>query len=419
MTTAARIPAIAVAVWISTLAAAPPASSPDHSALLSTLTPGAHRVGFTVLRMTDPSRRFGASQRPVQISVWYPAALGASQQRMTYRDYLRDLETEADTRPLTPQLAAKGVAEGVAFFSSLGATNDAIERLMAEPTLAFRDAPRGTGRYPAVLLAVGKDESPVLHTVLAEYLASHGFAVAGIPTVGANSRGIQFDTESVRSNVGDLEFAARVLLREHLVAPGPMGVVGYSFGGGSALLLAARHGWIGAAVSLDGAIGFADRRAIYELPPALPTQRPCAPLMHVNVSGNPRNDLVSVDRLACGPRYVLGFAGAEHADFSSIGLFEGVIENFRGPGWILPRSTAPARTTALAYRYTLHFLDAYLRGNVESTRFLMARPEANGAPNGTLDISRTHISPGSDLGTSLEPAGPAGEGLGRARRQRK
>lgn len=387
----ARLPAIVCALLASVPA---PAQTPP---LLAGMATGPHDVGFSVVRTADPSRPFGPAAapvpRPIQISLWYPTAPGHDARRMLFRHYAGHVATEGKPRPLTDEAAREGIGEYVAYHESIGAPPEALAALMETPMLAAYDAPVAAGRHPVVLFAVGKDESPVQHAVLAEYLASHGYLVASVPTMGARTREMTFDQPSVEAHARDLAFLLAYLRRHPSADAGRTGALGYSFGAGAALILAMRDPGVRAVASLDGSVGFRDRTALFEASPLFRPGRMRAPFLHLNARGLERNDPRLIDALVCAPRTVASLDGAEHLDFGSLGAIAGAFPDFRGPDWRFPRAPDPARTHATAARYVLAFFDAHLRGAPEARRLLESPPESVGLAPGAVEIRRAAPAP--------------------------
>lgn len=77
--------------------------------------PGPYEVGYRVLHEYDPTRTFkpkfdyfgrpteGSIARPIQISVWYPAAAARGLKRMRLEDYYFAAATETDFAPPTTE----------------------------------------------------------------------------------------------------------------------------------------------------------------------------------------------------------------------------------------------------------------------------------------------------------------------------
>jgi hypothetical protein len=110
-------------------------------------------VGFKVLAERDATRPLAdGKSRPMQISVWYPAAK-ASGAPMTYRDYLVLTASEADPEKALQEADRKKAIDGFkSFLASAHVTNPDAERLLAVPMRAITNAAPAAER-PLVVIA--------------------------------------------------------------------------------------------------------------------------------------------------------------------------------------------------------------------------------------------------------------------------
>lgn len=161
-----------------------------------TLSAGPHAVGFRVVTLTDEARGYwsrdaqanpGDTHRPLLIQLWYPARPSTGR-AMRYAEYFTEYlplrarahGTPGDTgraalrthlRPLRPHLGPEEP------------TDSAMTRVLATPASVRRDATPVDGPFP-VVLTMGVD--PALEqSARYEYLASHGYVVAGLAWVGS------------------------------------------------------------------------------------------------------------------------------------------------------------------------------------------------------------------------------------------
>ncbi len=331
------------------------------------LSPGPYSVGFDVVRGSDESRPFrplaidgsqlAAVARPMQISLWYPAIAHSHSSALLFGDYAALLGTEGRAAPLDPASAAAGRQELVTYFVSLGATESAANQLLQTVTAGRRAATRSPGRHPVVVILAGKDGSPVEHVVLAEYLASHGFVVAATPAMGTERRTMAWTATDVMAQVADLEFVFRRLQSQAGADLTRIGLIGFSFGAGSAIIAGQQHQNVQAIVSLDGSIGFRDRIPVYRSM-AIASSRRVAPILHFNVLGEERNEIDYLDSLV--PRLaVAGLAHADHLAFTSLAMVRSAVPNLAlAPFHAVPD---PARVHMIAVSLTQAFLAAHLQ----------------------------------------------------------
>lgn len=354
--------------------------------------PGAYAVGLRVIDQYDQSRRFriedeasgkpepAEGPRPLQTLAWYPADK-TDRPAMTFGDYAALIETEVSfDNPVEQgkrQSFVKSYMQGVTDLH----------------TWAIRDAPIRPGRFPVVVYAPSLNAPSTENIELCEYLASNGYVVIASPSMGASSRTMTVDLPGANSEAQDISFL--IAFSETLpdADPSEVAVMGYSWGGMAALFAAARDKRIDALVSLDGSFRYSpgtvqeagdvhpDRMTIpllvfsraeetLETQDAMrkdKTHCDCAP----NVLNEwTRGDLIHVRMLAIS-----------HIQFSS--LYQRSAR-FKKEGIQFVPADYSLEDGAISYnwiaRYTLEFLNAYLRNDPQAAGFLKNTPAENGAP---------------------------------------
>ena len=299
---------------------------------------GRHAVALDTVLLLDSTRSFDSDAtgsgrngaRPLRVMIWRPAARSRRPQ-LEFGAYAELVGFEAREKVEAPSVAAeRGRRETTDYLKSLGADSAQAAAALELPMLARRGASPAPGRFPLVLLAVGKDDSPVLHAAAGEYLASHGFIVAGTAGLGARERPMQWAAADLEAQASDLAFLLAWARTRPGADVGRVGIVAFSFGSGAALVVARRDSSIAAIVSLDGSIGFIDRVPIHRALPDLAGPF-TIPVMHLNVSGSPRNDLTLLRALVTDLT-VVGFAGAGHLDFTTLASMTASV-----PGMVLSR----------------------------------------------------------------------------------
>ena len=177
---------IALATTFATTAAGQPAA---RSPLWGRLEAGRHSVGFRQLLLRDVSRPAVAADdgsivdsgrgRQMQIAVWYPAT-GRATTPMRYGDYVDRLAQELDFRPITDTARRRAIEKffemPVGFGGDTAGLRRVLPRLLAIHAAATVNARPALGRFPVVLFP--EYRAPASNSVMAEYLASHGFVVA-------------------------------------------------------------------------------------------------------------------------------------------------------------------------------------------------------------------------------------------------
>lgn len=330
--------------------------------LWHTLEGGAYETGFRRVWSEDGSRVWprsgaidsvsGPVSRPVRVDVWYPAVTCAGGARMRVRDYL-EMDAPAarydDLVFLTHrwnEYSYRGLAGDSASF----------DRLMASGTAACADARPSPGRFPLVVYSAGWFNRSPDNTVLAEYLASHGFVVAALPQVNPGLWTWDFRSEAhaVENQIRDMEVAIAVLRDADGVDRRGIAALGYSTGGDVALLLQGRNPLIDAVVGMDASWSLGPGNDVAESD----FFRPESHDVPVLVARRPVEDGAAADAvlstLTAAPRIVVEIAGGDHGTFSD----DPVERLLLGSG---PASHAD--THAAMARVILEFLNRTLRGN--------------------------------------------------------
>jgi dienelactone hydrolase len=234
------------------------------------LQPGAYAVGYREIYAFDPTRTWSVTRRwakafspdtngrPIRVSVWYPAAASAAARWMKYEDYI--------TRVAPARFAELKAAleRRDRFIVGLDVPPDSVSHLLATTVNAVADARAADGRFPLLLYFGGLNDAAAINvSVMAEFLASHGYVVATVPPLGPSSdqTAQNLAMVDIESAVRDMTFAWSLVRRQQDVDEARVAVSGHSLGGVEALLFAMRNANISAAVGLDGTYGFSGSSA--------------------------------------------------------------------------------------------------------------------------------------------------------------
>jgi len=334
-----------------------------RAGLLGDLKRGAHPVGFKVIERYDASRPFiypfdldgkrrTGVDRPMQISVWYPA-VNEPRAPMTLGDYVALMAREQN-------FAATGDGTGLYFnFDRVrAATPEQRQQILALETTAIRDARAASGRFPLILWSLG---SPALYHASAEYLASHGYVVAIMPRIPATRSLV--DTAQTREDYDaksrDMAFMLDELSRFAPADTMNLGVTGFSAGGRWALGEAMRNPNVRGVVSHDSILLFGDGQQFAEMP-FYAADRMRVPLLHmIRREWVPRetSQLWSELRHSDRVKWVFETPGLDHVDFTGVGYAATLA------GMHAEQRKAIADTFHAFNRATLAFFDWTLKGD--------------------------------------------------------
>lgn len=376
-------------------------------------TQGPYVVGFRETEQYDASRSYRAKGldlvtgvslpsfpgRPVQMLVWYPAEDGGH--AMSYGDYLA-LGGREDRFDRTPTEAARVAHDGLRWLAAIGVDENALDAIKHEPVDARRDAPVKAGRFPVVIYAASGSAAPFENDVLCEYLASHGYVVVAIPSVGARRRYMgDGNYEAPRGDVHDTLDDTEAQARDIGYAIGyasalpdadanRVAVAAFSWGGMASVFAAARDDRIKALVQLDGSMRYYP--STLRMAPYVRPERLRLPMLFFASNDStiqPDRDSRPgslVDRMRYGDVTTVQMYPLTHNDFAAdtqrfdpttTGSHYTVSQVHAAYGWML--------------RYTLAFLDGYLKDAVEGRAFLNTVPAGNGVAPGLL---ASHWRPG-------------------------
>jgi tetratricopeptide (TPR) repeat protein len=369
--------------------------------------PGPHAVGVKIVQQYDRSRLYktpidtatgqpsqGERTRPIQAIVWYPAAPGGKP--VSYREYLETIPVEDD---FTRSAADARRITDKRIDNNAGSRRDALLRDVARPTHAVRDARAQGGKYPVVIYAPSFAAPAIENIDLCEYLASHGYIVLSSPSLGAHTRSMTVDMDGVEAQAADISYLIGYASTLPQADTSNTAAVGFSWGGLANVLAAAKDQRIRALVSWDGSVRsfprFVDggKDAARYVTPA----RVAVPLLYLGSRPKTVEELNRADtptqysllnEMKYSDVYTVTMLPMKHADFSSYYLRMAQDDEFGD----YTRDDI-ALVHSWAARYTLNFLDAYLKRDAAGLAFLNNSPAAIKAPPHTI-VATSHRSKG-------------------------
>jgi predicted dienelactone hydrolase len=354
--------------------------------------PGPYPVGLKVVEQYDPSRRFpvpadaarsspGEGARPLQTLVWYPSSTVAKHP-MTVGDYAALTESEVDFH---------SKAKNTRWEKLLSASYSSLLR-------AQRDTGLAAGRFPVVIYAPGDSSISWDNADLCEYLASHGYVVVASPSMGASTRDMTDDLEGISAEARDISFLISYAATLPDVDSSKVAVIGWSWGAISNLFAAARDSRIDALVALDGSMRYfpglvkraADVHPDQMTIPLLFFKGDNSSLLEArDAYGADTVDIVGPNVLNAwkrGDLLIVDMVGMSHPEFASMyerrhnaaQFAENQVADY---GW----DDANLGYVWVA-RYTLKFIDAYLKQDASAKLFLQHKPAENGVPKHVMGI---------------------------------
>lgn len=351
--------------------------------------PGPYAVGLKVVEQYDKSRAYrpltdslgkpfkGERSRPLQTLVWYPATAGTGM-AMTVGDYVKLVATETS-------FGKPDAVDVKANYADLGKSVD-------EALWAVRDASPTTGHFPVVIYAPSFSSSSWENADLCELLASHGYVVIASPDMGATSRGMTNDVGGINAQANDIEFLIGYAAGLPNTDMSEIAVAGWSWGGISNLFAAARDNRIKALVDLDGSVRYAP--GLVKQAGDIHPEQMIVPLLFFaegeftlevediarSLKSPNRDGPNALNAWTHGDLLTVEMLGFTHMEFGSMYQRQPIWPNFeRWKKADYGREDGIAGYAWVA-RYTLKFLDAYLKHDAAAATFLKNTPAVNGVP---------------------------------------
>ncbi|HYE73813.1 MAG TPA: hypothetical protein VEF04_10790, partial [Blastocatellia bacterium] len=250
------------------------------------------------------------------------------------------------------------------------------EQLMKTPTAAVMNAAAEPGSFPLIVGAGGS----IGHAVLDEYLASHGYIVARITGLEPELTGMTRTEFGVRN----LEFLIAHMRDFPNVDRNRLGAIGMSAGGFPPYLLAMRNPEVDAIVIMESAIFYERYVSMLKPSPWHDPKKLTVPFLHMfrQKESEANENLSDFEALRYSKRYryLLAAPNLLHQDFSNYGNAARVL-GIRGKDEINAKAAFETN-----WFYVLQFLNAYVKKDQASLRFLERKPEENAIKPGFLTL---------------------------------
>ncbi len=354
--------------------------------------PGKHGVGVRYVKQYDRTRSFAPPRgilasvlpkqddrgRPIQTVIWYPSEKGGK--TIKYDEYLQLLGWEIDF-DRTPKEQKLKVDSWINMVTD-GKRPAQVEAERRRATWAVRDAIPTAGKFPVVIYAASRNNTAFENADIAEFLASHGYIVISSPLFGTAGRSIKMDLLHAELQAADISFLidyARTLPQADMTR---VAAAGFSWGGLSNILAAAKDPRIKALVCMDGAVRYYNSimvQAKYAVPENLTTpllflaQTPASMETNIRIKEDMSGSFIS--RMTNADVYLLTMYPMDHVHFGSAYI------RFDDPAEYQEYTAEEVSAAySLGARYILNFLNAYLKNDQSARAYLTNKPVANGAP---------------------------------------
>lgn len=372
---------------------AQPQSTPAGAAppVFGDLKPGKYAVGFRLIHLKDPTRPtrpkrdyFGTLDntdraRPVDLHVWYPAT-EAGGSPMTFEQYIYAADFGSPNEA-TRRQQRDGKRQFLA--TNFGQFGDADwQRLLASPMLARRDAREAPGKFPLLL----GNLRPLSTSITNEYLASHGYVVVMIESLGPPPGTLP--AIFMEDMYKDLEFAYGQTRAMANVDQSITGTLGFSGSGFAQIVYAMRTREVDAVVDLES--GFFMKGGLYDMLKSslgYDVKAFRAPFLHTFSVPLSKEESAGIGdfeamRYSTRYRYLVDAPQIHHWDFATEGMAASTVLGLRPASATLLR-----KAFEMTNLYVLNFYNAYLKGDADGLAFLRRDPKANGAPENKVTIT--------------------------------
>ena len=221
-----------------------------------------NQVGFKVISTYDSSRTYKPNTstsdklhyRPVDIDLWYPADITPSDTTASFANLVHLLEQRSNFYDDTKSY--HGLTDELLQYICAGLNCTDYENLKRVNTESYVNAKSIEKQFPLIIYLAGFNGMSYENYLLFESLAKKGFVVASVSSIGRFPGNMTMELEDIFEQIKDAEFIVSYLTKRN-IASRDIGLIGYSWGGLAATIMAINESdKIKAIVSLDGSEQF-------------------------------------------------------------------------------------------------------------------------------------------------------------------
>lgn len=357
------------------------ATKSEASNLSGNLKQGSYSVGFKVIHTFDYSRAYTGKQgRPIQVAIWYPTT--ATSPKMEYADYLSLYLTEENFAvPAEKQRQDNLVVWEKELTERLDSSVN-VKGILQAKTNVVKDAIIAKDSFPVIIYGAGSQGESFENSILCEYLASYGYLVLASPAVGPIEHKTIIDAVGLEAEARDMEF----LIAQSQAFPeadlSKLGLMGWSWGGLSAMLVQMRNPNVDAVVSLDGSIATHEDKL--NKTTFAEVNRIRVPVMYMSSHSLTPRVKSFIEKVSYSNSFLLDFNELNHPDFSSYNF---IVRNFAKS--LKDAEKKKQQSYELICQFSLRFFDAQLKSDSQGKSFI----ENDSVGKDLLAISRKRSLP--------------------------
>ncbi|WP_426668958.1 carboxypeptidase-like regulatory domain-containing protein [Mucilaginibacter sp. McL0603] len=214
---------------------------------------GIYRVGYREYKLKDTSRKYkpGVSKenalffRPVEMDVWYPAKVSSNNSPLAFRFFVSLNERRANS--FQDSIKYNGLTDELMQHFTIADKNSSGY----SKTMSYPNAEEIKGRFPLIIYMAAYNGMSYENVPLFETLASNGYIVISISSIGRYPGNMTTKYPDVLEQVKDADFAVRHMDNKN-IDTSKIGLIGYSYGGLAGILLSMHNQSVKAMLSLDG-----------------------------------------------------------------------------------------------------------------------------------------------------------------------
>ena len=250
---------------------------------------GPYKAGFKTIEVYDYTRTFRASRdyfgnpiegetaRPVQICVWYPSKTVADAQPLTLGEYAFPYPERQEFFNFVSQLQDRENMRMQGMLRGL----EPVLSLFSNEVEAVRGAPEVEGKFPVVIYAGDRTMGIIDNSPMWEYLASHGYVVAALHSVGTSALNPVMTVRDLETQARDIELALAQMRDVPQADMKRVAVAGRGQGAQAAVLVGMRNSSVGAVLVLGELAGMGETTPVLLEHPEYDASALWVPILHV------------------------------------------------------------------------------------------------------------------------------------------
>ena len=356
------------------------AASQEAPASWGNLIAGPYAVGFRTTFTYDLSRPsvsysdwdgrlYPTDKKPgrqMQVNLWYPAVISATDQKLTFGHYVDLMARQTDFGQVDQEKRRFANRQFIEKTNALGGngsfTMEKLETLRKLSTAAYDSPNPLAGKFPLVVFPNGG--SPAFQSIMSEFFASHGFIVAAGALKGRNTFVEEISARGIETAVDDLGLLINEALKFEQVDLDRVCLIGNAITSSHIVAYQARNSKIDCVVSLDGGLLSQFEQRLLRQTAYYDPQDINKPILAI-YAPHPAIDPQHIDHLKFSKRFLLHFPQMSEFHFLNFGVFDRFV-----PGIIGEPKGDVGKGFELAALYCLKFFEAFLEGNRDSEKFL-------------------------------------------------